>query len=114
MFPLTATYKRPSVSFFKTDKAETISSFLSSNEKERSLASGDESAKETIIHLGSSWGFTTLLKGLCVIKGHIFFSVKNSLISSLDVELRFPTKLVLSSISLSISIMISCTALLSP
>ena len=33
---------------------ETISSFLSSNEKERSLASGDESAKETIIHLGSS------------------------------------------------------------
>ena len=68
--PLTATYKSPSVNFLRFERAETIWFFLSSKEKDKSLANGEESAKLTIIHLGLSLGSTTLLKGLCVIKGH--------------------------------------------
>ena len=45
--------------------------FISSiaNEKDKLFASGEESARLTIIHLGLSLGLTTLLNGLCVKKG---------------------------------------------
>ena len=46
-----------------------IYSFFSANEKDKSLANGEESARLTTIHLGLSLGLTTLLKGLCVKKG---------------------------------------------
>jgi hypothetical protein len=48
-------------------------SLFSANEKDKSFANGEESARLTTIHLGLSLGLTTLLKGLCVKKGQKLF-----------------------------------------
>ena len=89
-------------------------SFLSEREKDKSLANGEESAKLTIMHLGLSFGSTTLLKGLWVKKGHkLLFWIK--FFTSSFVE-RFLSLIICEVFSLlsSTSIMISKTALLSP
>ncbi len=57
------------MSFLRLDNAEMMYSLFSANEKDKSFANGEESARLTTIHLGLSLGLTTLLKGLCVKKG---------------------------------------------
>ena len=50
------------VSFLRLDNAEMMYSLFSANEKDKSFANGEESARLTTIHLGLSLGLTTLLK----------------------------------------------------